>query len=268
MSGSRTVWVTGAASGMGASHARRFSQLGDRVACWDRDADALGEVVESIRAAGGEAEAICAEITDWGAVERGAAAAREALGPASVVVANAGVLSSGDHIADVDPDEWRRVVDVNLTGTFLTAKAAIPQLRETKGGSMVLISSICGLTASTGYGAYNASKHGVIGLMRTLAHELRLDRVNVNAVCPGWVRTPMLDGSVGDAADPGDDLATLTRMSMIDRLIEPDEVTDAVIFLTSPASSAITAVALPVDGGLLESRAWPETEQDQARHST
>lgn len=263
MSEPRTVWVTGAASGMGASHARRFAELGDRVGCWDRDEDALRDVVESIRTAGGTAECVAVDITDWTAVEAAASKLREALGPVNVVVANAGILPSGDHIADIDPDDWRRVVDVNLTGTFLTAKAAIPQLRETGGGSMVLVSSICGLTASTGYGAYNASKHGVIGLMRTLAHELRLDAVNVNAVCPGWVRTPMLQGSVDDASDPGDDLQELTAMTMIDRLIEPEEVTDAVVFLTSPQSSAITAVALPVEGGLLESRAWPKTDQDR-----
>jgi NAD(P)-dependent dehydrogenase (short-subunit alcohol dehydrogenase family) len=104
----------------------------------------------------------------------------------------------------------------------------------------------------------------VIGLMRTLAHELRFAEVNVNAVCPGWVRTPMLDGSVDEATDPGEDLQALTQMTMIDRLIEPGEVTDAVVFLTSPASKSITGVALPVEGGLLETRAWPETDQDRA----
>ncbi len=267
MTDPRAVWVTGAASGMGASHARRFAELGDRVGCWDLDAEALEAVVGSIREAGGVAEAACADITDWPAVERAAATLRDRLGPADVVVANAGILLSGDHVADLDPEEWRRVVDVNLTGTFLTAKAAIPQLRETGGGSMVLVSSICGLTASTGYGAYNASKHGVIGLMRTLAHELKSDGVNVNAVCPGWIRTPMLDVSLDDASDPGGELEALTEMTMIGRLIEPSEVTDAVVFLTSPASRAITAVALPVEGGLLETRAWPETDQDRAARS-
>ena len=114
---------------------------------------------------------------------------RERLGPASVVVANAGIVLTGDHVVDLDPAEWRRVIEVNLTGAFLTAKAAIPQLREAGGGSLILISSVCGLTTSPGYGAYNASKHGVIGLMRTLANELARDGVTVNAICPGWVRT-------------------------------------------------------------------------------
>jgi NAD(P)-dependent dehydrogenase (short-subunit alcohol dehydrogenase family) len=266
MSEPRTVWVTGAASGMGASHAQRFAELGDRVGCWDVDEAELARVVKRIRGAGGEAEPVVADVTDWEAMAAGAEGVREALGPADVVVANAGILLGGEHIAELDPEAWRRVVDVNLTGAFHTAKAAIPQLRETGGGSMVLVSSICGLTASAGYGAYNASKHGVIGLMRTLAHELRFDGVNVNAVCPGWVRTPMLDVSADDAGgEAGEDHEAFASMTMIDRLIEPGEVTDAVVWLASAAARTITAVALPVEGGLLETRAWPETEHDRAR---
>ncbi len=265
MSEPRTVWVTGAASGMGASHARRFASMGDRVGCMDVQAKPLNELVEEIRRDGGAAEPAVVDITDWEAVAAAAGALREALGPADVVIANAGILLSGEHIADLEPDAWRRVIDVNLTGTFLTAKAAIPQLRETGGGSLILVSSICGLTASSGYGAYNASKHGVIGLMRTLAHELRFDGVNVNAVCPGWIRTPMFDVSHDEAEDPGEDEEAFAGMTMIDRLIEPDEVTDAVVWLASPAARTITAVALPVDGGLVESRAWPETAEDRAR---
>jgi NAD(P)-dependent dehydrogenase (short-subunit alcohol dehydrogenase family) len=264
MSEPRTVWVTGAARGMGASHARRFAELGDRVGCWDLEPEGLGALVDEIRVAGGVAEGVVADISDWEAVSAGAATLREALGPAEVVVANAGILLSGEHIADLEPAAWRKVIDVNLTGAFLTAKAAIPQLREIGGGSMILVSSICGLTASSGYGAYNASKHGVIGLMRTLAHEMRFDGVNVNAVCPGWIRTPMFDVSLDEASEPGDDLDAFARMTMIDRLIEPGEVTDAVVWLASPAARTITAVALPVDGGLLESRAWPETDEDRA----
>jgi len=253
----RTVWVTGAASGMGAVHARRFAELGDRVACWDVQAEALDEVVAGIRAAGGEARAVVADITDPEAVEAGAEQLREALGPAAVVIANAGIILTGEHIEELELDAWRMVVDVNLTGAFLTSKAAIPQLREVGNGSLILVSSVCGLTASAGFGAYNASKHGVIGLMRTLANELGGDGITVNAVCPGWVRTPMLHASVEDAdADPGD-LSELTDMSMIERLVEPEEVTEAIVFLASPGARMITGTALPIDGGLMEKRAWP-----------
>jgi len=251
----RTVWVTGAASGMGAAHALRFASMGDRVGCWDVQGEALGELVESIRASGGEAEGIVADVTDWEAVRDGASRLREALGPAAVAVANAGIVLTGDHVEDLDPAAWSRVLDVNLTGAFLTAKAAIPQLRETDAGSLILVSSVCGLTTSPGYAAYNASKHGVIGLMRTLANELGPDGITVNAICPGWVRTPMLDQSV--EADAGGDVDAFARMHLIERLIEPAEVSDAVAWLASPGARMVTGVALPIDGGLLESRDWP-----------
>jgi NAD(P)-dependent dehydrogenase (short-subunit alcohol dehydrogenase family) len=257
MSERRTVWVTGAASGMGAAHARRFAAMGDHVGCWDVEHEALERVVGEIRASGGEAEAVACDITDWGAVEGGAARLRARLGPAAVVVANAGIVGSGDHVEGLEPAEWRRVVGVNLTGAFHTAKAAVPQLREAGDGALILISSVCGLTTSPGYAAYNASKHGVLGLMRTLANELGPDAITVNAVCPGWVRTPMLDRSLEQDAGADGDPAAFARMHLIERLIEPEEVTDAVVWLASPGARMITGVALPVDGGLLESRAWP-----------
>jgi NAD(P)-dependent dehydrogenase (short-subunit alcohol dehydrogenase family) len=253
----RTVWVTGAASGMGAAHARRFAELGDRVGCWDVQAEALDEVVGEIRAGGGRAHAVVADITEPGAVEAGAAELREALGPASVVVANAGIILTGEHIEELELDAWRMVIDVNLTGAFLTSKAAIPQLREAGNGSLILVSSVCGLTASAGFGAYNASKHGLIGLMRTLANELGGDGITVNAVCPGWVRTPMLHASIEDANADAGDLSEFTDMSLIERLVEPEEVTEAIVFLASPGARMITGTALPIDGGLMEKRAWP-----------
>ena len=253
----RTVWVTGAASGMGAAHARRFAALGDRVGCWDVHADALAAVVEEIRAGGGEAEAAVADVSDPAGVGAGAARLREALGPAAVVVVNAGIILTGEHIEELELDAWRRVIDVNLTGAFLTSKAAIPQLREARDGALILVSSVCGLTASAGFGAYNASKHGVIGLMRTLANELGPHGVTVNAVCPGWVRTPMLGASIEDANADSEDLSEFVDMTLIGRLTEPEEVTAAVVFLASPGARSITGAVLPIDGGLMEKRAWP-----------
>jgi NAD(P)-dependent dehydrogenase (short-subunit alcohol dehydrogenase family) len=257
MSSGRTVWITGAANGMGASHARRFAAAGDSVGCIDVEAESLARVVAGIRVDGGTAEAAIADVSAWESMQGAAADLRERLGPASVVVANAGVVPSGEHVAELEPDAWRRVIEVNLTGAFLTAKAAIPQLREAGGGSLVLISSICGLTASAGFGAYNASKHGVIGLMRTLANELAADGITVNAVCPGWVRTRMLDVSVEAADTPEGELAAFVAMNLIERLVEPEEVTDAVVWLASSGARMVTGTTLPVDGGLMEKRAWP-----------
>jgi NAD(P)-dependent dehydrogenase (short-subunit alcohol dehydrogenase family) len=257
MSEPRTVWVTGAASGMGASHAHRFGALGDRVACWDRNADGVESVAAEIRASGGDALPLTCDLSDWEEVAAAAVKAEHSLGPPSIVVANAGIILSGESIEDLDPDEWRRVVDVNLTGAFHTAKAAVPQLRRAAPAALIMIASICGLTTSAGFGAYNASKHGVIGLMRTLANELGPDDITVNAICPGWVRTPMLDASIADADAEGSDLGEFTSMSIVERLVEPEEVTDAVIWLASPGARMITGVALPIDGGLMEKRAWP-----------
>ena len=254
-SASRTVWVTGAANGMGASHARAFARAGDRVGCWDLPGDALESLVTEIRADAAEAVGAPADVSSWEQVEATAAELRDRIGPADVVVANAGILCTGEHLVDVDPADWQRVIDVNLTGVFHTAKAAVPQLRETGGGSLILISSIMGITASPGYAAYNAAKHGVIGLMRTLAHELGDRAVTVNAICPGWVRTRMLDQSLDDL-EPGETVESLTGMNLIDRLVEPAEVTDAVLWLASPGARMVTGVALPVDGGFMESRDW------------
>jgi NAD(P)-dependent dehydrogenase (short-subunit alcohol dehydrogenase family) len=243
---------------MGAAHARRFAERGDRLGLLDVTEDALANLVDEIRGAGGRAEPVVADLTDWDALRAGAARLRERLGPAQVVVANAGIIGDGTEVADLEPDAWRRVLEVNLTGSFLTTKAAVPQLREAAGPrSMVLISSICGLTASQGFAAYNASKHGVIGLMRTLAHELGPDGIRVNALCPGWVDTPMLAASLEDAGADSGDLSRFTSMNLIERLIDPEEVTEAVLWLTSPRSRALTGVTLPVDLGLMESRAWP-----------
>lgn len=252
----RTVWVTGAASGMGASHARAFARAGDRVGCWDLPGEKLEALVAELEAEGADAVAVAADVSSWDQVKSAAAELREKLGPADVVVANAGILATGEQLVDVDPADWQRVIDVNLTGVFHTAKAAVPQLRDTGGGSLILISSIMGITASPGFAAYNAAKHGVIGLMRTLANELGDDAITVNAICPGWVRTPMLEGSL-DELEPGDSVDSLTAMNLIDRLVEPEEVTDAVLWLASPGSRMVTGVALPVEGGLMESRNWP-----------
>jgi NAD(P)-dependent dehydrogenase (short-subunit alcohol dehydrogenase family) len=247
----RIAWVTGAGGGMGARHAERLAQAGARVVCFDVDQAKVERVAASITSAGGEAVALAADVGDWDAFSTAAEAAERELGAVDAVIANAGVLGPVAAIRDLDPGAWEHVLRVNLTGVFHTARAAIPQMRD--GGGMVLVSSISGLRGYAEAGAYNASKHGVIGLMRTLANELAPIGVRVNAVCPGWVDTPMFDAQV--------EIAGITRAEavtrwapdqLIERLVTPDEVSDAVLWLLSPAARMITGVALPVDGGMLE----------------
>jgi len=253
----RVAWVTGAGSGMGACHAKRLAAAGARVACLDIDGGAADRVAAAITATGGEAIGMQTDVGAWDVVSAAGAEAERRLGPVDAVVANAGVLGAVAAVADLDPASWEQVLRVNLTGVFHTAKAAIPQLRE--GGGMVLVSSISGLRGYAGAAAYNASKHGVIGLMRTLANELAGIGVRVNAVCPGWVDTPMFDAQVGIAGLSREEAVTRWAPDqLIERLVTPDEVSDAVLWLLSAAARMITGVALPVDGGMLE-RTLPQS---------
>src|SRR5690349_1367129 len=247
----RVAWVTGAGSGMGARHAQRLAEAGAKVACFDIDLATVERVADSIRSDGGEAIALAADVGDWAALSAAAEQAARELGPVSAVVANAGVLGPVASIRNLDPGAWDQVIRVNLTGVFHTAKAAIPQLGE--GGGMVLVSSISGLRGYAEAGAYNASKHGVIGLMRTLANELAPMGVRVNAICAGWVDTPMFDAQVEIAGFSKTEAVTRWAPDqLIERLVTPDEVSDAVLWLLSPAARMITGVSLPIDGGMLE----------------
>ncbi len=248
----RVAWVTGAGSGMGARHAVRLARAGARVACFDIDGDAAERVAAEIRASGGEAAAAALDVGDWEAMRTAAAAIERRLGPVGIMIANAGVLGPVATVAELDPAGWSQVLRVNLTGVFHTAKAAIPQMRS-QGGAMVLVSSISGLRGYAGAAAYNASKHGVIGLVRTLANELAGDGIRVNAVCPGWVDTPMFDAQVEIAGLHRDEaISRWAPDQLIERLVTPDEVSDAVLWLLSDAARMITGIALPVDGGMLE----------------
>ena len=250
----RVVWVTGAASGIGSCMASRFAHLGARVGCIDANPSVV-DVAEQIEAGGGVAAGVIADVTDAQTVTSAARQLESRLGPADVAVLGAGVAGSATPIAELDVAEWERVVAVNLTGVFVTMKAAIPQLRQAGNGSIVVIASAAGLAAGPGYAAYYASKHGVIGLMRTAANELGAEGIRVNAVCPGWVDTPMFEVQAAELDwDRERAEATFTGDQLIQRLIEPDEIADAVVWLASPAAAMVTGIALPVDGGLLASQ--------------
>lgn len=251
----KVAWVTGAAKGMGASHAQRLALAGAHIGCVDVDEQGVEDLAQRIRAIGGTAMAIVADVSSWSSVTAAAEQLRDAYGPADIVVANAGVMMAPITVEDTDVDLWRRILDVDLTGVFLTAKAAIPQLRERGGGSLILISSVSGLCGHPYFGAYNAAKHGVIGLTRTLANELGRERIRVNAICPGWVDTPMLDDEAANLGMTRDEAVQLwSSQHLLQRLVQPDEISDAVLWLASDASAMVTGIALPVDGGANEYR--------------
>lgn len=248
----RVAWVTGAASGIGAATARRLAADGASVACLDVDEAGLESVVAEIGRQGGTAVAIALDVTDAAATREAAGRIERELGPVEMVVAAAGIVHPHADVADLAHEVWQRVLNVNLTGVYLTVQAAIPQLRRRGGGVVIAISSTGGLRGSAGYAAYVSSKHGVVGLVRCLANELAVDGVRVNAVCPGSVDTPMLDRQAAELGLDRDVASQAwARAHLVERLVTADEVASAVAWLAGDSAQMITGLALPVDGGAL-----------------
>ncbi|MFC9335956.1 SDR family NAD(P)-dependent oxidoreductase [Arthrobacter sp. NPDC057009] len=228
----RRIIITGAASGIGKSTAQLFAREGAAVGLLDRDKEKLHEAAEEI---GGAAFPV--DITDDEAVARAVSEAAAALSGIDGVVNAAGIMFRG-HAADVPAQDWRRVIDINLTGTYNVVRSCIPWLLQEASPTVVTIASAAGLLPnSPGYTAYAASKGGVIALTKALAAELA-PTVRVNTVCPGMVDTAMADGHRGNVGNYA-----------LNRLADPIEIARAILFLSTPESSYITGSALATDGG-------------------
>jgi NAD(P)-dependent dehydrogenase (short-subunit alcohol dehydrogenase family) len=241
---SRTVVVTGGAKGIGLAVVRRFVTLGDRVVALGRDRGAL----ERLEASDGIATAVC-DVTDEAAVEK----TFEAVGTVDVLVNNAGIAESAP-LAKTTLASWLEHFDVNVTGPFLCMRAVVPGMRERGSGAIVTIASTAGRIGIPYTSAYTASKHAAVGLTRAVASELAGSGVRVNAVCPTFVRTEMTQRTIarivertGRSTEESED--ALARQSPLGRLLEPEEVAEAVTFLASDAAAAITGQALVIDGG-------------------
>ena len=239
---SRTVVVTGGAKGIGRVIVDRFAAAGDRVVALGRDRTALEKLAAPI-------ETRVCDVTDEGDV--GTTFAE--IGAVDVLVNNAGIGESAP-LARTTLDSWNRHFDVNVTAPFLCLRAVVPGMRERGRGAVVTVASTAGRVGVPYTSAYSASKHAVVGLTRAVASELAGSGVCVNAVCPTFVRTAMTHRSVENIAQrtarsPADAEAALAASSPLGRLLEPDEVADAVLFLASPAAAAITGQALVIDGG-------------------
>jgi NAD(P)-dependent dehydrogenase (short-subunit alcohol dehydrogenase family) len=234
------VAITGGASGIGLAIARAAASVGYRVAVADRDRVAL----KAARAALPK-DALFSEldVTDEARVEGWIA---EAADTATLVgLVTAAGIAADVHVLETSADQFRRILDVNVTGTFLCAKAAARRMRETGGGSIVTIASVSGLRGAKGRAAYGCSKAAVINLTQVLAVDLAADGIRANALCPGPVETPLV-ARVHTPEMRAHWLAHLPQR----RYGRPDEMAGAVLFLLDPAQSGyITGVALPVDGG-------------------
>jgi NAD(P)-dependent dehydrogenase (short-subunit alcohol dehydrogenase family) len=243
--------VTGAARGIGRRVAEVLAADGYAVALSDLREPA--EALAAVRDHGGEALGVAGDVADEAAVAALAARVEERFGRVDVLVNNAGVslLSPAE---DTTAAQWRRVLEVNLTGPFLLSRAFGRRMLRAGAGSIVNVASIAGLRGVADRAAYNASKHGLVGLTRTLAAEWGGRGVRVNAVCPSWVKTPMdaADQAAGGYGD--DDIVGQVPMA---RFAVPDDVAAAVAFLADPARSGfVNGVALPVDGGWTADAGW------------
>lgn len=236
--------VTGAASGMGRATAHLFADEGASVAVCDRAADGVTAVVEEIRAAGGTAHGVVVDVTDGEAVRVAVDEIVAALGPVDVLVNNAGVSIPAPIEGDEFEAQWATTLAVNLTAHTTWIRACLPHLTRHGDGRIVNIASTEGVGGSAYISPYTASKHGVIGLSRSLAVELGPTGVTVNVVCPGPIHTGMTETIPDDAKEK-----FARRNVPMRRYGHPEEVAHATLSLALPAMSYCTGAVLVVDGG-------------------
>jgi NAD(P)-dependent dehydrogenase (short-subunit alcohol dehydrogenase family) len=248
----RTALVTGAGRGIGQAVAARLAADGYRVALTARSEDQLAETA---RLCGGETLVLPADLLDPAAPDAVVSRVEEAWGPVDVLVANAGAGESAP-IARLTDEMWQRQIDLNLTAPFRCVRRVVPGMVDRKWGRVVVLASIASKRGEPYIAAYTAAKHGVLGMVRSVAAELARTGVTVNAVCPAYVDTPMTDGTVesivattGRTAEEA--RQALERKQPIGRLITVDEVADTVLFCV--ANGGVTGQGVNVDGGAVQS---------------
>jgi NAD(P)-dependent dehydrogenase (short-subunit alcohol dehydrogenase family) len=246
--------VTGAARGIGLAVARAYVEEGASVGLIDVVSEPLERAAESIDPSGESAIAVVADVTDPAAMEAAAVSIVSRFGRVDCAVANAGVLLLR-HVIDMDIADWRRVIEVNLTGAFVTCQVFGRRLAEqADGGRLILTSSLFGLRGGVENGAYSASKFGMIGLMQSLAAELAPHDIMVNAVCPGQIDTDMMTQLAQERArltgkTPDDVIDALRSRIPVRRLGKLRELANAYVYLASDLSAYVTGQAIVVDGG-------------------
>lgn len=240
--------VTGGNAGIGQSTAQLFAEEGVKVVIAARNAERGRAVVQIIEANGGTAHFFPCDVRRANDCQRAVRAAVEVFGGLDVLVNNAGIVFRGRDVVGTRLDEWEETFAVNVRGAFLMSKYALPEMIRGGGGSVVNVASYFGLVGGLGVAAYCASKGALVQLTRAMALDHARDGVRVNCVCPGSVHTPMIEEAWNHAGEDAPEIWAAKHP--VGRIAQPEEVARTILFLASPASSFITGVALPVDGGI------------------
>jgi NAD(P)-dependent dehydrogenase (short-subunit alcohol dehydrogenase family) len=242
----RSIFVTGAASGIGQATAEQFGTEGGRVVCADIDIAGAEQTATRIRSAGGDAIAVPCDVANPPAVSEAIAEAVRRHGGLHVL-ANVAGIGFFRRTTETTLEEWNRMIAINLTGQFLTCKEALPHILETK-GAIVNTASVAGLKSHPYSAAYCASKGGVVQLTRALAVEYGRKEVRINCVCPGGIETPLIGKfTLPEGVSP----EALAKIMPLGRLGKPEEVAATIAFLASDEAAYINGAAIVVDGGMI-----------------
>ena len=236
--------ITGAASGIGKATAKLFAEHGAKVVVADIDKDGGSQIVTQIQNGGNEAIFVETDVTLKVDTEKMVAQTVETYGKLDILFNNAGIAMRLP-VAELSEEDWHRCLDVNLTGVFLCAKAAIPAMQKNGCGSIINMSSIYGIVGADVRAAYVASKGGVTNLTRGMALDYAQDNIRVNCICPGFVETPL----VADVIKTPEEYQTLADKHPMHRLGQPEEIAYGALYLASDESAFVTGIALPIDGG-------------------
>ncbi len=239
--------ITGGAVGIGAGIGRRFSEAGAVVVIFDVNGEGALRMEQELRQTG-RALAIQGDVANEDQVKSAVERIIAELGSLDVLVNNAGI-DLEVPLVEMSSSIWNRQLDVNLTGAFLCSKYAIPRMRE-RGGAIINISSVRAFVSYEGNAAYDASKAGMIGLTRALALEHGRDGIRVNAICPGYIDTPMMDDWLHMQPDPEATMRQVLSIHPVGRMGTPRDVAEAALFLASDAAAFISGTFLVVDGAM------------------
>jgi len=243
------VVITGGGRGIGAAIADRMDALGVKITLMGRSEETLKQKCKDLS----KAQGISVDVCDANSVEKAFTQARSSFGPVAILINNAGAAYSSP-LHNTDDKNWKHMLDVNLSGVFYCCRAVVPDMRANNWGRIINIASIAGIAGAPYITAYCAAKHGVIGLTRALSLELARKDITVNALCPGYTNTELLEGAVANiisktslSREEAED--QLKSSSPQHRFVEPDEVAASVAWLCQPGSESITGQAIAIDGG-------------------